>query len=89
MKHTARKHMLQLEQRLTKVAKEKPTTLLEAMQLIFAVHACLHLTGEPVSVGRLDVLLAPFTKVFIINSLLTSHTVTYCLIEHFGECGLL
>lgn len=37
-----------------------PRNALEALQLVFAGHATLHLCGEPVAVGRLDRLLRPF-----------------------------
>lgn len=37
-----------------------PRNTLEALQLVFAGHATLHLCGEPVAVGRLDRLLRPF-----------------------------
>ncbi|PWB35200.1 formate acetyltransferase [Pseudomonas sp. SDI] len=40
----------------------RPRTLLEALQLIFAAHTTLHLCGEPVAVGRLDRLLRPFQE---------------------------
>ncbi len=49
-----------IEARMTKLATEKPETLLEAAQLIFTMHASLHLIGEPTAIGRLDQLLAPF-----------------------------
>lgn len=46
--------------RMTKLATEKPETLIEAVQLIFTLHSCLHLNGEPTAMGRLDQLLQPF-----------------------------
>ncbi len=46
--------------RMRKLATEKPADFLEAAQLIFTYHCCLHLTGLPVSVGRLDQLLWPY-----------------------------
>lgn len=46
--------------RMTKISTAKPETLVEAVQLIFTVHSCLHLTGEPTALGRLDQILNPF-----------------------------
>jgi Dyp-type peroxidase family len=46
--------------RMRKLATDKPDTFVEAAQSIFTYHCCLHLTGLPVSVGRLDQLLWPF-----------------------------
>ncbi|HKR66961.1 MAG TPA: Dyp-type peroxidase [Thermoanaerobaculia bacterium] len=46
--------------RMTKLATEKPETMLEAAQLIFTMHASLHLIGEPTAIGRLDQMLNPF-----------------------------
>ncbi|MGZ5443445.1 MAG: glycyl radical enzyme domain-containing protein [Thermoanaerobaculia bacterium] len=48
--------------RMRKLATEKPDDFVEAAQLIFTYHCCLHLTGLPVSVGRLDQLLWPYFK---------------------------
>ncbi|XP_066294574.1 (2S)-3-sulfopropanediol dehydratase-like [Branchiostoma lanceolatum] len=46
--------------RMQKLAKDKPDTFLEAAQLVFTMHCCLHIVGEPISIGRLDQLLGPF-----------------------------
>ncbi|UUC44956.1 Dyp-type peroxidase [Flavobacterium cerinum] len=46
--------------RMTKLATEKPDTLVEAVQFIFTLHSCLHLNGEPTAIGRMDQLLQPF-----------------------------
>jgi pyruvate-formate lyase len=46
--------------RLDKLAEKPPETFLEAAQLIFSMHCCMHITGESVSIGRLDQLLGPF-----------------------------
>ena len=37
-------------------------TLVEAAQLVFTLHSCLHHVGEPTAVGRLDQLLQPYYK---------------------------
>ncbi|KAI8517790.1 hypothetical protein Bbelb_038070 [Branchiostoma belcheri] len=39
---------------------DKPSTFLEAAQLVFTMYCCLHIVGEPISIGRLDQLLGPF-----------------------------
>lgn len=44
-------------------SKEKagiPRNFLEATQLLFSAHACMHMTSEPVSIGRIDTMLEPF-----------------------------
>lgn len=52
-----------LEERLQHLgAGNPPRTMLEATQLVFSAHACLHIIGEPVAVGRLDRLLAKFQE---------------------------
>jgi len=46
--------------RLDHLAEKPPETFLDAAQLIFSMHCCLHIAGESVSIGRLDQLLGPF-----------------------------
>ncbi|XP_035676564.1 uncharacterized protein LOC118415838 [Branchiostoma floridae] len=53
-------NLRQARDRMKKLTKEKPETFLEAIQLLFAMHCCLHIVGELISIGRLDVLLGPF-----------------------------
>ncbi|OJT21537.1 hypothetical protein BO221_27385 [Archangium sp. Cb G35] len=55
-----RENLLALARRMRKLATDKPDTFVEAAQCIFNLHCCLHLVGEPVSIGRLDQLLMPF-----------------------------
>lgn len=57
-----KQNLQEVSARMKKLATEKPDTLVEAVQLIFTVHSCLHLTGEPTALGRLDQLLAPFMQ---------------------------
>ena len=45
---------------MNKISTDRPQTFVEAAQLVFSYHTCLHLTCEPVSIGRLDQILAPF-----------------------------
>lgn len=60
--------MRTIASRMKYLAEGKPRDLAEAVQLIFSIHCCLHLTGEPVSVGRLDQLLARFVDTKEIQS---------------------
>ena len=53
---------LQIETRMNKISTDRPETFIEAVQLLFSFHCCLHLSGEPTSIGRLDQLLEPFLK---------------------------
>jgi Dyp-type peroxidase family len=55
-----RYNLLDISDRMTRVAEYQPATLAEAAQLIFTLHSCLHHAGEPTAVGRLDQLLQPF-----------------------------
>jgi len=55
-------NLLAIAARAKKLTTQAPETFLEATQLVFTMHACFHLTGNPVSVGRLDQLLIDFYK---------------------------
>ncbi|UCE17911.1 MAG: Dyp-type peroxidase [Gemmatimonadota bacterium] len=55
-----RENLKSIAQRMEKLANESPTTFVEAAQLVFSMHCCMHIAGESVSIGRLDQLLAPF-----------------------------
>lgn len=55
-----RENLQAIATRMTKLATQPPETMLEAAQLIFTYHACLHLIGEPTAIGRLDQMLYPF-----------------------------
>jgi Dyp-type peroxidase family len=55
-----RDNLLQIAARMERIATAKPESLVEAAQLIFTFHSCLHYNGEPTSIGRLDQLLFPF-----------------------------
>lgn len=46
--------------RLEALSSEPPRTFLEAAQLVFSVHCCMHIAGESVSIGRLDQILGRF-----------------------------
>lgn len=57
----AEKHNLEtIAERMDRLAEEAPTSFTDAVQLIYTMHVCLHLSHEPVSLGRLDQLLNPF-----------------------------
>ncbi len=49
-----KQNLQQIAQRMRKLAYGKPDTFVEATQLIYSLHCCLHLNGEPTSLGRLD-----------------------------------
>jgi Dyp-type peroxidase family len=53
-------NLLAIQARMRKLAQHRPDTLIEAAQLVFTLHSCLHLIGEPTAIGRLDQLLQPF-----------------------------
>ncbi len=53
-------NLLAVEERMKHIAHHAPRNFTEAVQLIYTVHSCLHLTGEPTALGRLDQLLFPF-----------------------------
>jgi Dyp-type peroxidase family len=55
-----RANLLSVADRMRRLATEPPASFTDAAQLVFTVHCCLHLTGDPVSIGRLDQLLQPF-----------------------------
>jgi pyruvate-formate lyase/deferrochelatase/peroxidase EfeB len=55
-----RDNLIAVQRRMEKLAKEPPTTFVEAAQLIFSMHCCMHIAGESLSMGRLDQLLEPF-----------------------------
>jgi Dyp-type peroxidase family len=57
-----RDNLEQMARRLDKLATDKPETMLEAAQLVFTMHSCLQLNGEPCAVGRLDQVLDPFYR---------------------------
>jgi hypothetical protein len=65
---TAERHnLLAIEERMKSLSSAPPRTLLEAAQLLFTVHSCLHLIGEATAVGRLDQLLFPFYERDVAN----------------------
>ena len=49
-----------LANNLTHLSKNPPTTLVQGAQLALSVFITLHITGEPVSIGRLDQVLGKF-----------------------------
>lgn len=55
-----RANLESIANRMERLATEPPETLKDAIQMVFTTHCCLHLIGQPVAVGRLDQLLAPF-----------------------------
>lgn len=57
---TERANLQAIADRMEKLAEAPPQTFIEAAQLVFSMHCCLHMAGESVSIGRLDQLLMPF-----------------------------
>jgi Dyp-type peroxidase family len=55
-----RDNLNEIRDRMNRIAEQPPETLVEAAQLIFTLHSCLHHAGEPTAIGRLDQLLQPF-----------------------------
>jgi len=55
-----RENLKAIARRMEKLANEPPETFVEAAQLVFSMHCCMHIAGEAVSIGRLDQLLGPF-----------------------------
>lgn len=52
--------LTELGERMRRLATEPPRSFADAAQSVLNLHCCLHLVGEPVSIGRLDLLLGPF-----------------------------
>ncbi|OMC13536.1 Dyp-type peroxidase [Mycobacterium sp. SP-6446] len=46
--------LLEIAQRMKRLAHEKPASFLDGLQLVFITNCALHQTGEPHSIGRLD-----------------------------------
>lgn len=59
---TDRQNLEEIADRMSRLSTEKPDSFLDAIQLIFSMHCCMHLIGELVSLGRLDKYLEPFFK---------------------------
>ena len=57
---------------MTNLSKSAPQTLVEGAQLGLSVFICLHLTGEPVSLGRLDHTLRKFAAPIADSSFIIS-----------------
>jgi pyruvate-formate lyase/deferrochelatase/peroxidase EfeB len=55
-----RENLVDIATRMDKLASAPPETFLEAAQLVFSLHCTMHISGESVSIGRLDQILNPF-----------------------------
>ncbi|HTR85268.1 MAG TPA: Dyp-type peroxidase [Reyranella sp.] len=53
-------NLTHVSQRMNHLAEHPPRSMVEAAQLIFTLHSCVHHVGEPTAVGRLDQLLQPY-----------------------------
>lgn len=56
------KNLKHVSSRMKRLSTEPPKTFIDAVQLIFSMHCCMHISGEGVSIGRFDQLLNPFLK---------------------------
>jgi Dyp-type peroxidase family len=59
-KEAERQNLYDIAARANRLRTEAPSSFIEAMQMVFSLHCCLHLIGQPVPVGRLDQLVHPF-----------------------------
>ncbi len=57
-----RANLLAIAARMRHLAHHPPRTFIEATQLVYTIHCCLHLCGEPTSIGRLDQMLYPYLE---------------------------
>ncbi|MEQ9261695.1 MAG: Dyp-type peroxidase [Owenweeksia sp.] len=57
-----KQNLQEIAARMKHVAHKPARTFIEALQLIFAIHSSLHLTGEPTALGRLDQILEPYYR---------------------------
>lgn len=57
---TERENLKSIHHRMLNLSHKPPKTFIDALQLIFGMHCCMHLVGELVSIGRLDKWLYPF-----------------------------
>ena len=55
-----RDNLLAIQSRMEKLSSKPPENFIEAAQLVFSLHCCMHIAGESVSIGRLDQILQPF-----------------------------
>ncbi|KAI2633412.1 pyruvate formate lyase-domain-containing protein [Xylaria nigripes] len=53
-------NMDDVSKRLKRLVHDRPAGFQDAVQLVFSVHACLHLVGELTAFGRLDQIFQPF-----------------------------
>jgi pyruvate-formate lyase len=53
-------NLKQISLRMSRLSSTPPESFLDALQMIFSLHCCMHLIGELVSIGRLDQLLEPY-----------------------------
>lgn len=55
-----RENLKAIAERMSRLVTQRPKTFLDAAQLVFTMHCCMHIAGESVSIGRLDQLLEPY-----------------------------
>ncbi|MFT5720105.1 MAG: Dyp-type peroxidase family [Motiliproteus sp.] len=64
-------NLRKIAQRMNKLAHHKPETMIEALQLIYTLHCCMHMNGEPTSLGRVDQMINPFYEADLASKAIT------------------
>lgn len=82
--NSQRQNLEEIIARMEHLSTGKPENFTEAVQLIFSMHCCLHLIGQPVAVGRIDELLTPFVNQSA-NNTTSNQDVIDCFWIKFGE----
>ncbi|KAI0201671.1 pyruvate formate lyase-domain-containing protein [Astrocystis sublimbata] len=81
-------NMADVEKRLRRLIRSPPTSFQDAVQLIFSMHACLHLVGELTAFGRIDQILWPFLEKDLKDGKITldfAQDIIDCLWIKIGE----
>ncbi|CAC5374758.1 unnamed protein product [Mytilus coruscus] len=82
--NSQRQNLEAIKARMEHLSIGKPDNFTDAVQLIFSMHCCLHLIGQPVAVGRLDELLAPYVNQSG-NKTISNQEIIDCFWIKFGE----
>ncbi|KAI1174687.1 pyruvate formate lyase-domain-containing protein [Nemania sp. FL0916] len=81
-------NMLDVKDRMQRLATDAPTSFQDAVQLIFSFHSCLHLVGELTAFGRIDQILWPFLEKDLVDGSITperAQEIVDCLWIKIGE----
>ncbi|PUB81655.1 MAG: hypothetical protein DBP02_17735 [gamma proteobacterium symbiont of Ctena orbiculata] len=76
-----RENLLAIAERFERLGKDRPTSFVDAAQLVFSLHCCMHISGESVSIGRLDQILNPFYE-----SDLSADEITQAQAQEIIDC---